>query len=268
MKLQIDDKAAVLLPDISNYYHLGSTDHALGNILALLYDEFQEDISDYMISPGDAIAKRVIMDLQSNKPPKSMTIWGLNIPVSHIHSLIDFFEMEKGDCIPLNMKTVEEFRIDHQITTVYFPNDKSQIESGIHFDVHDVKSLIYGLMYYYAMNDYKLKKCEHCGKWFATKSFKIKYCQRNSPVDKFTHLKCEQAVRNIKQEINRTKKLVYNSLTTYTQNYGDEEINRFLDKCAEYSKLGNNYKNLSEYYTFVKRYRKEQKHGNNNEKNK
>ena len=108
-------------------------------------------------------------------------------------------------------------------------------------------------------------KCEHCGRWFATTTLKNKYCPRKSTFSGYTQHNCEQAVRNISQELQGEKKRIYNAMTTYTTNYGNEEINNFLDKCSVFrDKIKNraSVENLSEYWEFLKNYKDGVNNGN------
>lgn len=74
--------------------------------------------------------------------------------------------------------------------------------------VTSVCEIAYALLYYYAMNGLNLVKCEHCGRWFATDSFKHKFCNRKSPVPGYDKLNCEQAVQNIRQQCARVRNRV------------------------------------------------------------
>ena len=54
-------------------------------------------------------------------------------------------------------------------------------------------------------------------------------------------------------------------MTTYTTNYGNEEINNFLDKCSAFrDKIKNraSVENLSEYWEFLKNYKAGVNNGN------
>ncbi len=81
------------------------------------------------------------------------------------------------------------------------------------------------------LRGFKFVKCSHCGKWYFTDTLKQKYCKRESPYPGYTHLKCEQAVRNIKQQLRRKRNRIYN----YLYKHRDEnDVNSFLQIIAPY----------------------------------
>ena len=122
-------------------------------------------------------------------------------------------------------------------------------------------------LYYYAYHEYKLVRCKHCGKWFATKTLKKEYCDRVSPcfgniVGGKTPLSCEQAVRNILQKCGRMK----NRIETKTQQTvtGQLHTNPFLEKfnsqCMPLYVTAKKFptvNNLTSYYNFLKDTEKE-----------
>lgn len=75
----------------------------------------------------------------------------------------------------------------------------------------------------------------HCNTLFATISEKTKYCKQKSPYPNYTHLNCEQAVRNISQQIKRKYKRIYNNLS---QNHSEDNMRliRFTDQFNKFSK--------------------------------
>lgn len=232
-------------------YLLGTTPCAFGNVVSVFQNEFP--IKNYA---DTEVLTETIVNLISGKE-KQKCIWGLYVNASILHTIYSFFDNK--DKIVLTLKDVENFRITHNITATYLPINAVKIDDGIKFcNIKSAKEIVYGLLFYYAYNDYKLVKCEHCGRWFATKTLKNKYCPRNSTFLGYTKHNCEQAVRNISQELQREKKRIYNSMTIYTTNYGNEEINNFLDKCSVFrEKIKNraSVENLSEYWEFLKNYK-------------
>ena len=122
--------------------------------------------------------------------------------------------------------------------------------------------VVLSVVRYLAVNNYKFLLCAHCGKPFCVpisrKTSRVKFCKRNSscvlaPHLNYTHLTCEQAVRNIRQQLSRMKKRLYNS--HYNSGLGfvrtnGRNIEDFLSKCGEYSSTSVN--ELKEYYDFLK----------------
>ena len=77
------------------------------------------------------------------------------------------------------------------------------------------------------------------------------YCDRKSPYVGYTNLKCEQAVRNIKQYFSRIHKRIYNSFYNYKEN----ELNDYLDDYYIYKEKideCSSIKNLKEMEKFLK----------------
>lgn len=257
-KLVITPQRTDLLVDMKNCYGLGTTNCAFGNVVAVLDGEFPaenyEEVS-YLIN--------TIINQLTGKG-KSKIIWGMSESGTIMHTIYSF--LSDKDKINLKLKDMEEMRIMYGLDINYLPINRNNIDDGIEFkNIKSIKEVIYSLLYYYAYNNLKLVKCEHCGRWFATTSLKNKYCPRKSTFSGYTKHNCEQAVRNISQELQREKKRIYNTMTTYTTNYGDEEINNFLDKCSEFRdkiKFKASVENLSDYWEFLKKYKDGLKNGN------
>lgn len=114
---------------------------------------------------------------------------------------------------------------------------------------------------YLAVNNYKFLLCAHCGKPFCVpisrKTSRVKFCKRNSPCVlaphlNYTHLTCEQAVRNIRQQLARMKKRLYNSHYNSGLEFvrtDGRNIEDFLLKCDEYSSTS--VSELKEYYDYL-----------------
>lgn len=192
-------------------YSLKSTLNAFGNLVAELENKFPEirNIS------GDEYGN-MIVDRLSNKLSGSAdgeehieNLWGLNISADNAYGVLNFADFFDGsNKIKLTMQAVEIWRIRHFVEKSASPLDwfNASYDAGIHMDgVTSVCDIAYALLYYYAMNGLNLVKCEHCGRWFATDSFKHKFCNRRSPVPGYDKLNCEQAVQNIRQQCARVR---------------------------------------------------------------
>lgn len=142
---------------------------------------------------------------------------------------------------------------------------------GVSFPVIDEKnalmcycnnmvSVVLSIVRYLAVHNYKFLLCEHCGRPFCVpvsrKISRKKYCSRNSPCVladnlSYTHLPCEQAVRNIKQQLSRMKKRCYNALynsSEYPRTSG-KNVTDFLIECDSYS--GETVNTFKKYYDFL-----------------
>jgi hypothetical protein len=94
------------------------------------------------------------------------------------------------------------------------------------YTCHGMEDIIFSVLHYLVMMKYKFNQCSHCLQYFATTTFKQKYCNRKSLYPGFEKHNCEQAVRNIKQNIARNKKTIYDNLGKY---YEPKALHDFLD---------------------------------------
>lgn len=125
----------------------------------------------------------------------------------------------------------------------------------------NIISIVLLCLRYLSMNNYKFLLCEHCGKPFcipkSRKTSRTKYCNRFSPcilddgLD-YRHLHCEQATRNIKQQLSRMKKRCYNTFygtAEYAKTSGENLIT-FQQTCDLYR--GCDSQTLISYYNYLK----------------
>lgn len=143
------------------------------------------------------------------------------------------------------------------------PLKLNSAEDSIHYmyESEDIKSIIFSSMHFALENGYKFTQCSHCGRWFfkpgSRSGSRKKYCNRNSIFNGYEHLECEQAVRNINQELQRKKKRIYNSMIR--ENLSTEQcVYNFLDQCREYAvsiREKASVQNLSDYWEFLTHYR-------------
>ena len=160
------------------------------------------------------------------------------------------FEVENKHFIPL--------RIDSKTDDIFYCYESTNITDIIFSSIH-----------FALENGYKFSQCSHCGRWFfkdgSRAGSRKKYCNRKSTFNGYEHLPCEQAVRNINQELQREKKRIYNSMVR--EHLSTEQfVYDFLDECAEYRrkiKKCASVQNLSDYWTFLKKYKDGVKNGNN-----
>ena len=137
------------------------------------------------------------------------------------------------------------------------------------YESTNIRDIIFSSIHFALENGYKLSQCSHCGRWFfkdgSRAGSRKKYCDRKSTFNGYEHLPCEQAVRNINQELQRKKKRIYNSMIR--EHLSTEQFVRdFLDECAVYMtkiKECASVQNLSDYWTFLKKYKDGVKNGNN-----
>lgn len=197
----------------------------------------------------------------------SFTLWGMKGSNIALHSMLELIDNRSQ--FSLSFQEAEELRLRYHFNSYqrYDGSISYKNKNAIIFsDLKSITQVLSAVLYYYSLHNLKLNRCEHCGRWFATTSYKNKYCTRKSLFEGYTHLNCEQAVRNIKQEINREKKRVYNRIASYSiKNYGENPSNVFLDECLAYKlKLDeqSSVENLSLYWNFLKNYKVGENNGN------
>lgn len=120
--------------------------------------------------------------------------------------------------------------------------------------------IVLSVIRYLSINKYKFMLCAHCGKPFCVpichETSNTKYCKRLSPCvlsDKlsYTHLPCEQAVRNIQQQLGRMRKRIYDSLYNSLEMplTSGRNITEFLCKCDRFQ--GVSVQVFNDYYAFL-----------------
>lgn len=106
-----------------------------------------------------------------------------------------------------------------------FENNKNKAHKYI-YHCSNLTDVIFAILHYLTINNYSyVRKCNHCGKLYFYNHRSQIYCKRNSPYEKYTHLDCEQAVRNIKKKLSDRNK----SIKVHLDNYYYHNLNRYLD---------------------------------------
>ena len=117
------------------------------------------------------------------------------------------------------------------------------------------------ILHYYIINNYKMKRCEHCGRYFATQTLKSKYCPRNSSyVDPYSQKQrtptcCEQTVRDAMKQLSRKRfRIEANILDA-----GSVQFKRFNRKCEQHLKAikqDHSAANLTRYSEYLESMKK------------
>lgn len=118
---------------------------------------------------------------------------------------------------------------------------------------------VFSLVHYFVYNGYKMAICAHCGKPFMVKSLKEKYCCRNSPFPGYENHSCKEAVKSIKDMLEKRRLVEYERLRKRSKEYGPyskltTQFNAFCDTCNEYKaslKQGASVDLLSEYNNYL-----------------
>lgn len=134
------------------------------------------------------------------------------------------------------------------------------------YECFSMQDVAFAILHYLFLNDYRLMKCEHCGKYFAKKegknASKTKYCPRLSPYIGYTGKTCGDAVDTILSKIKQRKERVYKYISaSYPKAAGlfceEYAVQHAKEKSVE--NLETLERILSEEYVKEKWYRKEYK---------
>ena len=105
--------------------------------------------------------------------------------------------------------------------------------------LQSIRHVIIALLYFYAVNGYKLTRCKHCGRWFATKTLKELYCSKQSPYPGYERYSCGAAVKIIKDKLEKKRLSEYERLRQRADEYGINSkhyaaFNSFYETCIDF----------------------------------
>lgn len=129
---------------------------------------------------------------------------------------------------------------------------------GIHnyfFECYSVADLVFAILYFLAINKYKISKCKHCKRYFATKTYKQEYCHRKAIYPRYSHLNCEQAIRNISQEFKRGYNRIYLKLNLTNNTMYNKEGDYFKESYCDFKKvfsLNPDFENIEKGFLLIK----------------
>ena len=249
-------KTIIVNPDVQAQWTL-KTANAFGDIFAKLEQHFQGVSSD---SVASVIIQRTIDGIADK--PLADPVKILGCPELG-QSFLDMESFINGKSIlSPTLRDIEEMRINHFMRENYLPISLSDPDSMRFEGLKTVTQVMIEILYYYAFNEYKIVRCRHCGKWFATRTLKEQYCKRESPcfgdiIKGKESISCEQAVRNIKQKQSRRHKAIYSYL--YAKNQFSVEMASFLSesyRLKDAIKEAPSVENFKRYEDFLKEYPK------------
>lgn len=134
-----------------------------------------------------------------------------------------------------SLQRLESYRMKNDISL----NCTLDGNKYVYYDCETMRGLLFSVVHFYVMNGYKLLRCKHCEKYFATKDRHNLYCDRISPCYNLvaagsavlrSPLNCEQAVRTIRQKFRDRKKSIYNNWCINSP----ERIDDLLNQCDYY----------------------------------
>lgn len=229
-----EDKTVIKNPEKYAQWTI-KTVNVFGTIYAALEKNFSTLTTDELSA---RTVEHIWQKMRGEQDEKEVLVLGLSEIGAHFLELKAF--IDNRDVIVPTFEEIEEMRIQSFMAVNYLP-EVFDDHHGIRFEhLKTVTQVMIAVLYYYTLNHYKLVKCRHCGKWFATKTLKEVYCKRTSPcfgsiITGETPLPCEQAVRNIKQKHARRRRNIYEYLCNYAMH--QEEIDDFKEQCKQYKSI-------------------------------
>lgn len=212
---------------------IGSIECAFGNLCFFL----ESKMNPCQFTPSD-ILEHTLNALNGHDQIES--IFGMPVSIFSInHILHDWFNGMTH--IFFSMKQLDIMRISSNVTENHKPitHEDYEYKDGMQFKINSVLDLLFSLLYFYTFEGLKLKRCHHCGKWFATPTLKTDYCPRISPCSELTIAgkpllnakePCKQAVKTIRQRFLSRKESIRQN---FTANH-PERLNDFYNQCADY----------------------------------
>jgi len=170
------------------------------------------------------------------------------------------FEVERGEKIQRASKnrsaTYEYIPVYYgtHITPTSWQEYQNENKEPVRFvyTCYSLEEVLFAVWHYLIFHGYiKFNQCHHCNTYFATKSLKTIYCTNMSPYEGYTHLNCEQAVRNIKQKLARRRKVIYRNLEN---DYHDDILTGFINQCDDFNSAitdRSSIENLKAYEHFL-----------------
>lgn len=198
-----------------------------------VYAALEKDFPNFDCSKmGDIVVNRIRNEFnrlngQSVAEEKSAYLFHCEEYGVTLYNLLMFIDGQK--VLSPTLKDIEDLRMVHRMTTSYLPISIDEPGSMRFEGLKTVTHVMIASLYYYAYNEYKLVRCKHCGKWFATKTLKEEYCDGISPCYGLivegkkvlgSERTCKDAVGIIKQRLADRKKQIYNKW--YAEGFEDE----------------------------------------------
>lgn len=253
LNISIDSETAVVENPTTYSKWTVKTPEIFGTIYASLEKHFPKfETKDY----GAMIVAHVIKEMRGQD---DVPMWLFHVPEigTTLYDLKGF--IDDRDIIILTLKDIEKMRIQHGMTANFLPVSLGDEDSMRFENLKSATQVSIAILYFYAFNDYRLVRCKHCGKWFATKNLKEKYCTRNSSFAGYESYSCKNAVKTIKDMLEKKRISEYERLRLKAVEYGansrhNQIFNDFCVSCGDYKaalKKGASVKLLQDYKAFL-----------------
>lgn len=94
-------------------------------------------------------------------------------------------------------------------------------------------------LHYLLSHNYKVLKCNHCGRFYIAKNGHSKYCPRNSTYSGYEEYACKDAVKQIIDTLEKSRKSKYERLRVRAENnnyFGKQgiQLNEFSERCNQF----------------------------------
>lgn len=139
--------------------------------------------------------------------------------------------------------------------------EESEFDPNVfrYYSCRTMVDFVFSLVHYCVYNRYSISKCAHCGRYFSTSNLKVKYCSRPSPFPEYGDYSCAEAVKAIKDKMEKKRLAEYERLRWRADEYRatpkyTDTFNSFCEKCSEYKekiKKGASVELLLEYQNFL-----------------
>lgn len=226
-----------------------NTEKAFNNIKISKHDDI------YYYSLAQLIKKQILnMETFNIKDIEKLRIYfdiKLNYSISYKENTKMFRKNEVKDYVPLQYGFCS---IDN-----FLDRKNKRKENKYIYQCNNLTEVVFAVLHYLIYNGYYyIRECNHCNKLYFYNHRKVKYCSRKSPYENFSHLDCEQAVRNIKQKFTRKYNSIVETLDIYYPDDKDlfmndyNSLKRIVDKKATIDSL----KNIDTFLLNYKKYKK------------
>jgi hypothetical protein len=108
------------------------------------------------------------------------------------------------------------------------------------FDCFSLADVVFSIFYFLILNGFKFSKCLHCENYFATTTYKNKFCNRKSSYKKLESLDCEDAVRYLRQKLRLQQKRITSNISS---NHPERLTDFYLAR--------DNYKDFKKLYSII-----------------
>ncbi len=259
LNLTINENKTVVQNCSTNKWWQFETTEFFGVIYEVLEKDFQGLTQDKLAANIITHVKKGIRGDKEESPITLFDSLELGKSFYELQSLISDKQVFNDGrySIALSLKEVEEMRLRNNMTASYLPVSIIE-ERGMSFtNLKTQVEVLIAVLFYYAFHGYKLARCKHCGRWFATMTLKEEYCKRISPcfgsiITGAKPLSCEQAVRNIMQKHKRRQRNIREYLVNYAKyDYEIEDFKQQSKVLRDAAKAYPTVENLTKYDQFL-----------------